>query len=109
MSDRRLAREIAVQTLRLLTDILADEAANLSLKTLALGGLYIGGGFAARIEPFIEPPRFLEIFCRGAYRQMLARIPMHVIANPHTALQGAAAFAIQAMDRKSAPATPAHN
>lgn len=100
------ACEVAVQTLRLLIDILADEAANLALKTLALGGVYIGGGFAARIEPFIEPSRFMEIFCRGTYRQMLAGIPVHVIANPHTALQGAAAFAIQAMGRNPAPATP---
>jgi glucokinase len=98
--------QIAVQTLRLLTDILADEAANLALKTLALDGLYIGGGFAARIEPFIEPARFMKIFCRGTYRQMLARIPVHVIANPHTALQGAAAFAIQAMERKPEPIAP---
>lgn len=100
------ACEVAVQTLRLLTDILADEAANLALKTLALGGVYIGGGFAARIEPFIEPSRFMEIFCRGTYRQMLTRIPVHLIANPLTALQGAAAFAIQATGRNPVPATP---
>ena len=98
--------EIAVQTLRLLTDILADEAANLALKTLALGGLYIGGGFAARIEPFIEPRRFMETFCRGTYRELLAGIPVHVITNPHTALQGAASFAIQAMHYKPVPASP---
>ena len=65
---------------------------------------------AARIEPFIEPPRFMEIFCRGTYRELLAGIPVHVITNPHTALQGAASFAIQAMHYKPVPASPSgHN
>lgn len=98
--------EVAVQTLRLLIDILADEAANLALKTLALGGVYIGGGLAARIEPFIEPQRFMEIFGRGTYREMLARIPVFVITNPQTALLGAAAFAIQAMALSPIPFPP---
>ena len=98
--------EVAVRTLRLLTDILADEAANLALKTLALGGVYIGGGFAARIEPFIEPTRFMAIFARGTYRAMLGRIPVQVITNPQTALIGAAAYAIQALAHEPAPATP---
>lgn len=87
--------EVAIQTLRLLTDILADEAANLALKTWALGGVYIGGGFVTRIEPFIEGPRFMEIFCRGTYQEVLSRIPVHVIANAQTALLGAAAYAVQ--------------
>lgn len=88
--------DIAVHTLRLLTDILADEAANLALKTLALGGVYIGGGFAARVEPFLESQRFMRIFCRGRYQEMLRCIPVALITNPQTALVGAAACAIQA-------------
>jgi len=35
--------DIAVHMLTLFAEILADEAADLALKTLALGGLFFGG------------------------------------------------------------------
>ncbi|MCL2789400.1 MAG: glucokinase [Desulfobulbus sp.] len=91
--------DLALQTLRLFLDILADEAANLTLKTLALGGIFIGGGLAARLLPLIEPSRFMTIFARGTYREMLARVPVQVIVNPQTALLGAAATGIRTMVR----------
>ncbi|ADW16242.1 glucokinase [Desulfobulbus propionicus DSM 2032] len=83
--------EVAVRTLELFVDILADEAANLALKTLALGGIFLGGGLAPRLQPFLERQRFLAAFARGNYRDMLGRIPVRIIRNPHTALLGAAA------------------
>jgi len=85
--------EVARQTLRLFLDILADEAANLVLKTLAFGGLFLGGGLAARLHPFIDPERFMAIFCRGTYADRLAEVPVRIILNPETALLGAAAYA----------------
>jgi glucokinase len=84
--------DIAVQTLTLFADILADEAANLALKTLALGGLYLGGGLAPRLLPFLTPGRFLSIFARGTYQHLLSQIPIHIICNPQAALFGAAAI-----------------
>jgi glucokinase len=82
--------DIAVETLRLFVDILADETANLALKTLATGGIYIGGGICPRILDFLDPSNFIKIFARGVYKKMLAEIPIHVILNPDTALLGAA-------------------
>ena len=84
--------EVARQTLRLFLDILADEAANLVLKTLAFGGLFLGGGLAARLHPFIDPERFMATFCRGTYADRLAEVPVRIILNPETALLGAAAY-----------------
>lgn len=84
--------DIAVQTLTLFTDILAGEAANLALKTLALGGLFLGGGLAPRLLPFLTQERFMPIFARGTYHSLLSQIPIHIILNPHTALLGAAAY-----------------
>ncbi|WP_448871470.1 glucokinase [Desulfobulbus propionicus] len=84
--------EVAQQTLRLFLDILADEAANLVLKTLAFGGLFLGGGLAARLHSCIEPGRFMTVFCRGTYRDRLAEVPVRIILNPETALVGAAAY-----------------
>jgi glucokinase len=85
--------DIAVRTVELFIDILADEAANLALKTLALGGIFIGGGLASRLLPFFAQKRFLALFARGTYREMLGRIPVRIIRNPQTALLGAAAYA----------------
>lgn len=86
------ACETAVRTLRLFADILADEAANLVLKTLAFGGLFIGGGLAPRLLPFLRADAFMAVFARGAHREMLATLPVQVILNPQTALLGAAAY-----------------
>lgn len=89
--------DIAVHTLNLFLDILADEAANLALKTLALGGIFLGGGLAPRLLPFLNPHRFMTVFARGTYRDMLARIPVQVIVNPQAALLGAAAYGFQSL------------
>ncbi len=85
--------ETAVKTVNLFVDILADEAANLALKTLATGGIYLGGGIPPRILSFLGRGQFLKTFQRGIYRQMLGDIPIRVILNPDTALLGAAALA----------------
>lgn len=87
-------RECAVarHTLRLFLDILADEAANLVLKTMAFGGLFLGGGLSARLQAFIDPGYFMAIFCRGTYADRLAEVPVRIILNPETALLGAAAY-----------------
>ena len=86
---------ICVQTLQLFVDILAAEAANLALKVLATGGIFIGGGLPPRILPFFQGDRFMNLFARGVYRDMLADIPVHIILNPKTALLGAAAYGIE--------------
>ncbi|NOQ46782.1 MAG: glucokinase [Desulfobulbaceae bacterium] len=91
-STGRQPCDIAVNTMHLFTDILAAEAANLALKVLAVGGIYIGGGLPPRILPFLDSSRFMSIFKRGVYREMLGRIPVHIILNPKTALIGAAAY-----------------
>jgi glucokinase len=89
--------DIAVHTLNLFLDILADEAANLALKTLALGGIFLGGGLAPRLLPFLDPQRFMTVFARGTYQDMLARIPVQVILNSQAALLGAAAYGFQTL------------
>ncbi len=91
--------EVAQQTLQLFLDILADEAANLVLKTLAFGGLFLGGGLAARLHGCIDPDRFMSIFCRGTYADRLADVPVHIILNPEAALLGAAAYGAGAVLR----------
>ncbi|MEA2114881.1 MAG: glucokinase [Thermodesulfobacteriota bacterium] len=84
----------AVRTVQLFVDILAAEAANLALKVLATGGIYLGGGMPPRLLSFFDQERFMHIFCRGVYREMLADIPVHIIRDPKTALIGARELAV---------------
>jgi glucokinase len=88
---------LAAATLKLFCSILAAEAANLVLKVLATGGLFIGGGIPPRILPFLHSPLFMSIFCRGVYEEMLCSVPVHVILEPQTALIGAAAYGIASL------------
>ncbi|MCI5149189.1 MAG: glucokinase [Candidatus Electrothrix sp. MAN1_4] len=91
--------EPALRAIQLLLDILADEAANFALKVLATDGIYIGGGMLPRLLAHIDQDRFMEIFCRGVYQDMLADIPIHIITEPKTALLGSRYLAMQAEKR----------
>ncbi|MHB8809957.1 MAG: glucokinase [Desulfobulbaceae bacterium] len=90
-------QNLATATLKLFCAILAAEAANLVLKVLATGGLFIGGGIPPRIIPFLHATPFMSRFCRGVYEEMLCSVPVHVILEPQTALIGAAAYGIASL------------
>ena len=82
---------LCVQTVRLFVSILGAEAGNLALKTLATGGVYIGGGIVPRIIPFLDEGPFLAAFRRkGPMADLLCRMPVHAILEPRAALFGAA-------------------
>lgn len=88
--------EIAVKTLELFVDILANEASNLALKVMATGGIYLGGGIPPRLKEWLDPQRFLDHFThKGRFAEWLADIPIHIILKPETALFGAACFAFE--------------
>ncbi len=73
------------------------EAGNLALKMLALGGVYIGGGIAPKMLPKMQSAVFLDAFChKGRLGTVLQSLPIYVILNDKTALQGAAWYAAHA-------------
>jgi glucokinase len=83
--------DLCVRTVRLFCSILGAEAGNLALKTLSTGGVYIGGGIAPRIRPFLEEGTFLAAFRRkGRMADLLFRMPVQVILETRAALIGAA-------------------
>ena len=94
--DRESPCDICVRTLDLFASILGSEAGNVALKTLAAGGVYLGGGIPPRILPFLEKAHFMEAFLRkGRMRDLVAGIPVHVITNPKAAILGAAALGLR--------------
>lgn len=88
--------------LSIFVDVLGAEAGNLALKTLALGGVFLGGGIPPRILPLLEDGRFLGAFReKGRLSEVLARMPVHVITNPAATLLGAACHAWAADKERS--------
>jgi len=86
--------EIAVQALEMFATTYGAEAGNLALKTLALNGLYVGGGIAPKLLPTLKEGQFMKAFVdKGRYKKLLSSIPVRVIMNPEAALLGAASVA----------------
>jgi glucokinase len=75
-------------------DLYGSEAGNLALKSLAVGGVFVGGGIAPRLLPFLRDGRFARSFAnKGRLAPVLERIPVRVVLDPRASLWGAAAFA----------------
>lgn len=80
-----------VEALRIFVDAYGAEAGNLALRSVATGGIFIGGGIAPKILPALTDGRFTRAFNdKAPFRAMLTNMPIHVILNPHAGLVGAA-------------------
>jgi len=88
-------------TMDLFVQSLGAEASNLALKTMATGGVFLGGGIPPKILPLLRRPLFLESFLnKGRLRPLLETMPINVILNDETALLGAARNAIRMLERR---------
>lgn len=87
------ADPLAMKTLELFSKIYGAEAGNMALKSMSLGGVYIGGGIAPKILPFIKE-HFLSGFLeKGRFKSLLESMEVKVSLEDKTALLGAAYFA----------------
>jgi glucokinase len=97
--------QLAAATVDLFLHILGTEAANLSLKVLATGGLYLAGGIAQALRAQLGTSSFLDAFLRaGRFRTMLQEVPVFVIMGPEVALLGAANEGIRLLQAAAAGA-----
>jgi glucokinase len=86
--------ELCVHTLNLFVQYYGAEAANLGLKMLATGGVYLGGGIAPKIIDKLKDGTFLNAFIgEGRMKNLLAAMPVRVVMNDKAALIGAARYA----------------
>jgi glucokinase len=86
--------DLCVRALDMFLDYYGAEAANLALKVLATGGIYVGGGIAPKVISRLTDGRFMNAFIgEGRMKNLLAAMPVRVIMNDKTALIGAARFA----------------
>ena len=86
--------DLAIRALQLFARLYAAAAGNLALTGLARGGVYLSGGIAPKMLPFLQAPEVLAEFHRAAPMDGLLRaIPLHVVLDEHLGLHGATSLA----------------
>ena len=86
---------MCVQTLEIFTACLGAEAGNMALKTMAMGGVFLGGGLPAKLLTHIQSVGFLHAFNgKGRMASLMEKIPVVVVLNEETALFGAGYYAL---------------
>lgn len=87
---------MCVQTLEIFVACLGAEAANMALKTMATGGVYLGGGIPAKLLSRIQSVGFLHAFTdKGRLSSVMESMPVMVILNDQAALYGAGYYALE--------------
>jgi glucokinase len=93
--------DLCKATVDTFVSILASEAANMALKVMATGGVYLAGGIPLHMAHPAEKSRFMESFKRkGRFSQLMDHIPVHVILN-RAALLGSAAYGLESFKEES--------
>jgi glucokinase len=85
---------LCAATVELFCSIYGSEAGNVALRSVAVGGVFIGGGIAPKILPALQKEAFSRAFCaKGRFHDFLRAIPVSVSLNPEASLIGAAQYA----------------
>jgi glucokinase len=91
------ADPVCEMALAIFSSVLGALAGNLGLYTLATGGVFIAGGIAPRILPYLQRGGFREAFERkGRLTPLVQKLPAFVVTHPQPGLLGAATMAAAA-------------
>jgi glucokinase len=86
--------ELCMSALTTFVSILGAECGNMALKTLAFGGVYLGGGIPPKILDKLKDGSFIAAFLnKGRFATTLIKIPVYVILKEEPGLFGAACYA----------------
>jgi glucokinase len=87
------------EVLDLFVSIYGAQAGNLALSTMAVGGVYIGGGIVTRILPKITTGTFMQAFvAKQPFAELMADVPVRIILNTKTSQLGAAHAAAELVE-----------
>jgi glucokinase len=96
ISQAALERRCAdcVETLDMFVDAYGAESGNLALRSVATGGVFVGGGIAPKILPALISGSFVRAFnAKEPLDDLVTRMPVKVILNAEAGLLGAAVYA----------------
>ncbi len=89
---------VCARTLELFGRLYGEEAANLALKVMATGGVWVGGGIAPKIVPALAGGAFMRGFlAKGRMNPLLESMPVKIVLDDRAAILGAAACAAAAV------------
>jgi len=89
---------LAKATVELFLHVLGTEAANLALKVLATGGIYLAGGIAQRLHDSLPTSGFLHALrSSGRFRSTLERVPIAIVKGD-VALVGVASEGLRLLE-----------
>lgn len=79
------------RAVELMMSIYGAQAGNLALTAMALGGVFIGGGIARKLRPFVDAGGLRDaFFAKEPFRPLMEQLPLAVILNREASLLGAA-------------------
>jgi glucokinase len=85
---------ICAEAMAMFVSAYGAEAGNVALRSVATGGVFLGGGIAPKILPALRSPAFLEsCTAKGRFGPFLKTVEISVSLDPHAALLGAAHYA----------------
>jgi len=85
---------MAVAAIERFSALLGRFVGNAALFSAALGGVYLCGGVATRLHPYLTSAAFLDAFLdRGRMKPMMEQIPVCTIASTEVGLDGITALA----------------
>ncbi|HEX7140808.1 MAG TPA: glucokinase [Vicinamibacterales bacterium] len=83
-----------VEVLDMFVEAYGAEAGNLALRSVATGGVFIGGGIAPKIAPAMTNGSFMRAFRdKAPLDAMLRAMPVKMVMNEEAGLLGAAVYA----------------
>jgi glucokinase len=89
----------AIQALQLFSSVYGAVAGDLALAGLATGGVYVAGGIASKILPFLQDGGFIRAFNnKGRFAGWTERVRVAVVTNTDAGLLGAAKVAAKSND-----------
>lgn len=89
---------MCAETIEIFLSAFGAEAGNMALKTMAFGGVFLGGGIPAKMLQQLKGVGFLHSFNdKGRMQVLMESIPVKVVLNDQAALLGAARFALDRM------------
>jgi glucokinase len=82
---------VCVEAVELFVSLYGSQAGNVALSTLAVGGVYVGGGIVTKLLPKITSGSFVRAFHdKEPHVALMQRMPLAVIRTPKASLLGAA-------------------